>query len=166
MVKESKPYKMIFQVNWMLWGVLLSSQFFFIVMALPILRLDKMSKNLGEATASVLPIWTYMSLALVLALLSYYFHHKAYSLTVKGQKLSMERIDAQIMVDSFKRFQMNNMFSWAVSEFITLVGILSILFNAPQWVMFSMCLTGFSLQAFYYPRVGKFFEPFKPTLQK
>lgn len=159
MVKESKPYKMIFQVNWMLWGLLLSSQFFFIVMSWPILHMDKMLNGLGTENKESFNPAVYLSLSLGLALLSFYFHRRAYN------KNHITEIDAQVMVDSFKRFQMSNMFSWAIAEFITLIGILSLLFNAPHWVMFSLCLTGFSLQAFYYPRVAQFFEPFN-TEQK
>lgn len=159
-MKESKPYKMIFQVNWMLWGVLLSSQLFFIVMTLPILRMDKMLKHLGDEATQVIPVPAYISVSFILALVSFYFHRKAYSFSDKTKSLQNDRIDAQVMVDCFKRFQMNNMFSWAIAETMTLVGILSLLFNAPQWIMFSLCVSGFSLQAYYYPRVAKFFEPF------
>lgn len=157
MVKDSKPYKMIFQVNWVIWSVLLSSQVFFIVMSLFVLRMDKMINSLGAVAKESYSPASYITIGCVIALISYYFHQLAY------KRLVPTPTDAQVLVDCFKRFQMNNMLSWAFAEFITFVGIVSLIFNAPHWVMFSLCLSGFSLHAFYYPRVKQFFELFEKT---
>ena len=153
-MKDSKPYQMIFQINWMLWGVLLCSQIFFIVMAIPIMHFDQIVQTLpAEKSPIAFPL--FLSLSLVLGGLSYYCHLRAYKVAPSQ--------DPQKLVESFKKFQINNMFSWALAELITLLGIVSVLFQAPSWVLFSLCLSGFSLHAYYFPRLRKFFENFQTS---
>lgn len=135
----------------MLWGVLLSFQFFFIVMSWIFFHTREYRMHTFLMQNELLTL-IFSCLALVFSLLSYFFYRRSYRSSFQGNDSSGE------LRKSFANFQMSLFYSWFFADSLTLLGIISIMTNLPTWMMPSFCLSGFSLQAFYYPRTSKLFR--------